>query len=74
MNINFYAWETDLMPKTSYRIPIVTKELFKLYFGSDANRVYNYIVNNNIPSSFTAGGFNVKYVASGGAYVFQLTK
>ncbi|PLS19726.1 hypothetical protein CVD28_04755 [Bacillus sp. M6-12] len=45
---------------TSYRIPIVSKELFKLYFGSDANRVWNYFNSNDIPDTFTANGRTVE--------------
>jgi len=74
VNINFYGWEnTDLFP-SSYRIPIVTKELFKLYFGSDANRVFNYFETGDAPETFTANGFNAKIVQGDGVTVLQLTR
>lgn len=37
----------------------MAKELFKLYFGSDANRVWNYFNSNEIPEQFTANGRQV---------------
>ena len=75
VNINFYGWENPrTMPKTSYRIPIVAKELFKLYFGNDANRVFNYFETGDAPETFTANGFHAKIVQGDGVTVLQLTK
>jgi hypothetical protein len=48
----------------SYRIPVVAKELFKLYFAKDADRVWNYFNKNDIPEQFTANGFKVTAVYS----------
>lgn len=63
VNLLFYMWEDSNIPE-SYRIPIVAMELFKLYFGADATRVWNYCNNNDIPESFTANGRNVKVTFS----------
>ncbi|OLN23948.1 hypothetical protein BTO30_00525 [Domibacillus antri] len=57
--IKFYMWR-DTGLAEGYRIPIVSKELFKLYFGADAQRVWNYFENNDIPERFTANGRTVK--------------
>ncbi|MFB5089388.1 hypothetical protein PGC35_19720 [Psychrobacillus sp. PGGUH221] len=57
--LKFYGWEdTSVLPE-SYRVPIVAKELFNLYFGGDADRVWNYFNKNDIPESFTANGRKV---------------
>ena len=62
VNINFYGWEnTDLFP-SSYRIPIITKELFKLYFGGDSSWVYQKFIDGTMAKSFKANGFNVSLV------------
>ncbi|MFD2680640.1 hypothetical protein [Bacillus seohaeanensis] len=53
--IKFAGWENTTV-KSSYRIPVVAKELFKFYFAGDANRVFNYFNTNNIPDKFTANG------------------
>lgn len=63
VTIKFYFW-TDPYFKESYRIPIVAKEVFKLYFGADATRVWNYFNNNDIPDHFTANGRQVEAVFS----------
>ncbi|PLS19725.1 hypothetical protein CVD28_04750 [Bacillus sp. M6-12] len=59
VDLTWKFWTSKSLP-TSYRIPIVSKELFKLYFGSDANRVWNYFNSNDIPDTFTANGRTVK--------------
>lgn len=71
----FYSW-TDRNLPDSYRIPIVAKELFKLYFGADAERVWNYNNNNDIPEQFTANGRTVKvsYIEVNGSVYFQVGK
>ncbi|WP_052130236.1 copper amine oxidase N-terminal domain-containing protein [Ureibacillus sinduriensis] len=58
VGIKFMGW-TDPALKYSERIPVVAKEVFKLYFGSDANRVWNYFNSNDIPEQFTANGRKV---------------
>jgi len=59
VDLTWLFWESNSFPN-SYRIPIVSKELFKLYFEEDANRVWNYFNNNEIPEQFTANGRTVK--------------
>ncbi|MDZ5472335.1 stalk domain-containing protein [Bacillus sp. 31A1R] len=59
VGISFFLWKTKEVEQ-SYRIPIVAKEVFKLYFGKDANRVWNYFNRNDIPEKFTANGRTVK--------------
>jgi uncharacterized protein YgiM (DUF1202 family) len=75
VGIKFMFW-TDKNLKESYRIPVVSKELFKLYFGGDATRVWNYFNNNDIPDQFNANGRTVKasYVASEGAIYLEVGK
>lgn len=57
--IAYSVWHSKSLP-ASYRIPIVSKELFKFYFGKDADRVWNYFNKNDIPEKFTANGRTVK--------------
>ncbi|WP_114571804.1 SH3 domain-containing protein [Exiguobacterium flavidum] len=57
--LSFYFWQDVALP-SSYRVPIVAKELFKLYFGSDAMKVWNYFNRGDVPESFTANRFKVK--------------
>jgi Copper amine oxidase N-terminal domain len=73
VGIKFMFW-TDPNLAQSNRIPIVAKELFKLYFGGDANRVWNYFNSNDIPDQFNANGRTVKatYVASEGAIYLEV--
>lgn len=59
VKISFRGWR-DSNIEQSYRIPIVAKEVFKLYFGKDADRVWNYFNRNDIPEKFTANGRTVK--------------
>ena len=63
LEITWYFW-TDPGLKQAYRIPIVSKEVFKLYFGKDATRVWNYFNSNDIPDNFTANGRKVHAVFS----------
>jgi len=56
--LKFYFWTAPAL-QYSERIPVVAKELFKLYFGADANRVWNYFNSDDIPDQFTANGRNV---------------
>lgn len=58
MTLRFSGWENEYAPE-SYRVPIVTKELFKLFFEKDAERVFNYFKRNDIPDDFTANGRTV---------------
>jgi hypothetical protein len=62
VTIKFYLWNAPSMEQ-GYRIPVVAKELFKLYFGNDATRVWNYFNTGNIPDHFTANGRSVKATA-----------
>lgn len=76
VNITFYGWEdTKYIPQT-YRVPIVAKELFKLYFGNDATKVWDYFDKNDIPDNFTAGGRKVHAYASEsvGSITLQILK
>ncbi len=59
VDIKFFGWQDSNVPD-SYRIPVVAKELFKLYFGNDATRVWNYVNSGNIPDEFTANGRTCK--------------
>ncbi|MFJ7731468.1 stalk domain-containing protein [Lysinibacillus sp. NPDC097231] len=59
VGISFFGWENKTLEQ-SYRIPIVAKELFKLYFGNDYMKVWNYFDKNDIPENFTANGRKVK--------------
>jgi len=73
VSISFYQWQNSTL-RQSYRIPIVAKELFKLYFGKDADRVWNYFNKNDIPERFTANGRTVKaqYVEATGSIYLQV--
>ncbi len=73
VGISFYQWENSTLNQ-SYRIPIVAKELFKLYFGKDADRVWNYFNKNDIPEKFVANGRTVKaqYVEATGSIYLQV--
>jgi hypothetical protein len=70
---SYKGWTDEQIP-ASYRIPIVSKELFKLYFGTDADRVWNYFNSNNIPDKFTANGRTVKafYSEADGSVYLQV--
>ncbi len=59
VTFKYYMWR-DTGLAEGYRIPIVSMELFKLYFGADAQRVWNYFESNDIPEQFTANGRTVK--------------
>lgn len=58
VTLNFSMWDDDANGrlKQAYRIPIVAKELLKLYFASDANRVWNYLNTGDMPDQFKANG------------------
>ena len=73
VTIKFYAW-TDPSVKESDRIPIVAKELFKLYFANDATKVWNYVNSGNIPDKFTANGRTVQasIVQADGSLYFEV--
>ena len=49
------GWESAQLEE-SYRIPVITYELFKFYFEKDADREFNYYNKNSIPEKFTANG------------------
>ncbi|WP_458411798.1 stalk domain-containing protein [Schinkia sp. CFF1] len=73
VGMSFFLWK-DPSVEQSYRIPIVAKELFKLYFGQDADRVWNYFNRDDIPEKFTANGRTVKaqYVSATGSIYLQV--
>lgn len=75
VTFKYYLW-TDNALKQSYRIPIVTKELFKLYFEGDADRIWSYCNNNDVPEKFTANGRTVivSYIEADGSLYFQVGK
>lgn len=75
VGIKFYFW-ADSYLKESYRIPVVAKELFKLYFAGDANRVWNYFNSDDIPEKFTANGRNVtaSYSPADGSIILYVGK
>jgi hypothetical protein len=58
MTIRFQFWADKAVPE-SYKIPIITKELFKFFFDKDADRVMNYFNRNDIPDNFNANGRSV---------------
>lgn len=57
--LQFKGWENDEL-KQSYRVPVVSKELFKFYFEKDADRVLKYFNRDDIPEKFVANGRTVK--------------
>ncbi|WP_110114270.1 S-layer homology domain-containing protein [Bacillus sp. CGMCC 1.16541] len=73
VNFKFLGWE-DSSLKQSYRVPIITKELFKLYFEKDVDRVWNYFNKNDIPETFMANGRTVKasYIPVDGSIYLQV--
>lgn len=73
LEITFYVWTSRSLPE-SYRIPIVAKELFKLYFGKDATQVWNYMNKNDVPENFTANGrkVHVYFSEDTGSLTFQV--
>ncbi|TQR33632.1 S-layer homology domain-containing protein [Lysinibacillus sphaericus] len=78
VTFSFYMWDGDAngqMPQ-AYRVPIVAKELFKLYFEGDADKVWNYFNKNDIPETFTANGRTVKatYIEIEGNLYLQVGK
>ncbi|MFB5089451.1 hypothetical protein PGC35_20075 [Psychrobacillus sp. PGGUH221] len=74
VGIRFTMWDGDAngqMPQ-AYRIPIVAKEVFKLYFEGDGTRVWNYLNSGDIPDDFTAGGRSVHSTVSTNSGVLYL--
>lgn len=57
--IRFSMWGESYGVPEAYRVPVVAKEVFKLYFGDDYMKVYNYFPNK-VPDTFTANGRIVK--------------
>ncbi|UUV23270.1 MULTISPECIES: S-layer homology domain-containing protein [Lysinibacillus] len=78
VTFKFTMWDGDAggYLKEAYRVPIVAKELFKLYFGDDAQKVWDYFNNNDIPEEFTANGRKVKatYIDIDGSMYIQVGK
>ncbi|MCS1391977.1 S-layer homology domain-containing protein [Lysinibacillus boronitolerans] len=76
VTFKYYGWEDTKVIPQSYRIPIVSKELFKLYFEEDATRVWNYFNDNDIPAHFTANGRTVKatFIELDGSIYLQVGK
>ncbi|WCK57711.1 copper amine oxidase N-terminal domain-containing protein (plasmid) [Aneurinibacillus sp. Ricciae_BoGa-3] len=58
VEFRYTGWQAPEVP-ASYRIPVVSKELFKFYFGKDYMKVWNYFNSGNIPNQFTANGRTV---------------
>ncbi|MBS4174277.1 stalk domain-containing protein [Bacillus sp. FJAT-49736] len=78
VTFQFFCWDGDAngaIPQ-EYRVPIVAKELFKLYFGKDATRVWKYCDKGDIPDKFTANGRTVKvsFIKATGSLYFQVGK
>ena len=67
------GWESAEL-KESYRIPVISYELFKFYFEKDADKVLNYFNKNSIPEKFTANGRNceVFYDEVGGNLILKI--
>lgn len=55
-------WTDSALPQSNR---IVAKEVFKLYFGGDASRVWNYLNCWDILNEFTSNGRTVTAVVSG---------
>lgn len=49
----------DTQVSNSYKIPVMSAQLFKFYFGNDWRKVWNYFNRNDIPDKFTANGRTV---------------
>lgn len=75
VRMKFYGWDVKSIEQ-GYRIPVVALEVFKLYFGEDAKRVWNYFNANDIPEKFTANGRTVKayYIAIDSSVVLEVGK
>lgn len=63
VTLKFSMWKSKHIQQ-SYRIPIVSKELFKFYFGKDYMTVWNYMDSGQIPDTFTVNGRTVKSMFS----------
>lgn len=76
--IHFRMWDDDAdgRLKQAYRIPIVAKELLKLYFAGDAMRVWNYLDTGDIPDQFIANGrtVNASYDANSGILSLEIVR
>lgn len=75
VSINFSMWGNDEggRLKQAYRVPVVAKEVFKLYFGNDAPRVWDYFNSGkDIPDRFTANGRTVTTTYSQATGVLSL--
>ncbi|MFJ8235536.1 hypothetical protein ACIQ34_07285 [Ureibacillus sp. NPDC094379] len=74
VGLRFRMWDGDAGGelKQAYRVPIVAKELFKLYFAGDTNRVWNYLDSGEIPDTFTANGRTVQAFASYGVLLLKV--
>ena len=75
VNLKFYGWKINSLEQ-GYRVPVVALEVFKLYFGDDAQRVWNYFNNDDIPEQFTANGRTVKasFIPADGSIVLEVGK
>ncbi|MBE1556638.1 hypothetical protein [Sporosarcina limicola] len=72
--ITHSMWEQKSV-KESYRIPIVTLELLKLYFGNDAVKVVDYYEKGNLsakPLFFEAGGMYGYIVRENGKTILRV--
>lgn len=75
LEMTYYMWTSRSIPQ-SYRIPVVSKELFKLYFGKDYSKVWDYMNKNDVPENFTANGrkVHVYFSEEAGSLTFQIGK
>lgn len=67
-------WETkDPNFKESYRIPIVSKELFKYYFEKDADKVFNFYQSGKLPDKpITVNNRTVEFSVAGGDLIMMV--
>ncbi|MCI2254561.1 S-layer homology domain-containing protein [Domibacillus sp. PGB-M46] len=73
VGIKFNVWQDSSLTQ-SYRVPVVAKELLKLYFSGDATRVLGYLNSGNIPDDFTANGRKVHASVSGSGLYLEVGK
>ncbi|WCK57395.1 S-layer homology domain-containing protein (plasmid) [Aneurinibacillus sp. Ricciae_BoGa-3] len=67
LKLQYFLWHDEAFDKVhhmtgNYRIPVVSKELFKLYFGKEYMTIWNYYNTGKFPNngSFTLNGREVK--------------
>lgn len=71
--IQLTGWSLDQNKYAeAYKIKPIAKEVFKLYFGPDYMRVYNYFETGSIPDTFTANGRTINCKISNGAFIMYV--